>query len=296
MEYGRFVPHEHELAELCRRDHDVVLLPDGRAHGSAVRECRRRYRCRHRARPRLRSPELTDDRQLLGGHHPLLLYILLPIAFVGGLIFVGQGAVQTLSGPVHIHDALNGMTQTIAVGPVGFMEAIKQLGTNGGGFFNANGAHPFENPTGLTNLLSFVLLLCIPFALTYTFGKMVRSIRQGGRCWPPWSSSSELGRILLLRRTPGNPAVAAAGIKSQPTGNMEGKEVRFGDTAVGPLRHRLDADLDGQRRRGQRLLHADGRLRAADRHDARRGHPWRHRKRPVHDPSLSPSSRCSSAA
>jgi K+-transporting ATPase ATPase A chain len=160
-----------------------------------------------------------------------MLYILLPIAFVGGLIFVGQGAVQTLSGPVHIHDALNGVSQTIAVGPVGFMEAIKQLGTNGGGFFNVNGAHPFENPTGLTNLLSFVLLLCIPFSLTYTFGKMVKSTRQGAAllaamviilgCWVGFSSYAE---------HQGNPTVAAAGIKTQPTGNVEGKEVRFGDT------------------------------------------------------------------
>jgi K+-transporting ATPase ATPase A chain len=159
------------------------------------------------------------------------LYILLPIAFVGGLIFVGQGAVQTLSGPAHIHNALNGMTQTIALGPVGFMEAIKQLGTNGGGFYNGNGAHPFENPTGLTNLLSFVLLLCIPFALTYTFGKMTKSIRAGAAllaamviifgAWVGFSSYAE---------HQGNPAVAAAGIKSQPTGNMEGKESRFGDT------------------------------------------------------------------
>jgi K+-transporting ATPase ATPase A chain len=160
-----------------------------------------------------------------------LLYIELPIAFVFGLIFVAQGAAQTLSGPVHIHDILNNMTQTIAVGPVGFMEAIKQLGTNGGGFFNANGAHPFENPTGLTNFLSFCLLLSVGFSLTYTFGKMVGSIRQGVAllaamvilfgAWVGFSSYAE---------HVGNPAVAAAGIKSQPTGNMEGKEVRFGDT------------------------------------------------------------------
>ena len=160
-----------------------------------------------------------------------MLYILLPIAFLAGLVFVGQGAVQTLGGPVFIRDPLNGMTQLIARGPVGFMEAIKQLGTNGGGFFNVNGAHPFENPTGLTNLLSFFLLLCIPFALTYTFGKMVGSIRQGVAllaamviifgCWVGFSSYAE---------HQGNPAVAAAGIKSQPTGNMEGKDVRFGDT------------------------------------------------------------------
>ncbi|HLN04918.1 MAG TPA: potassium-transporting ATPase subunit KdpA, partial [Acidimicrobiales bacterium] len=160
-----------------------------------------------------------------------MLYILLPIAFLAGLVFVGQGAVETLSGPVHIHNALNGVTQTIAVGPVGFMEAIKQLGTNGGGFFNGNGAHPFENPTGLTNFLSFALLLSIGFALTYTFGKMVGSIRQGVAllaamviifgCWVGFSSYAE---------HQGNPAVAAAGIKSQPTGNMEGKESRFGAT------------------------------------------------------------------
>jgi K+-transporting ATPase ATPase A chain len=160
-----------------------------------------------------------------------LLYIELPIAFVFGLIFVAQGAAQTLSGPVHIHDILNNMTQTIAVGPVGFMEVIKQLGTNGGGFFNANGADPFENPTGLTNFLSFALLLSVGFSLTYTFGKMVGSIRQGIAllaamvilfgAWVGFSSYAE---------HVGNPAVAAAGIKSQPTGNMEGKEVRFGDT------------------------------------------------------------------
>src|SRR5665213_2530955 len=108
-----------------------------------------------------------------------LLYVLHPIATLARLIFVGQGAVDTLSGPVNIHNALNGVSQTIAVGPVGFMEAIKQLGTNGGGFFNINSAHPFENPTGLTNLLSILLLLAIPVSLTYMFGKMVGALRQG---------------------------------------------------------------------------------------------------------------------
>jgi K+-transporting ATPase ATPase A chain len=157
------------------------------------------------------------------------LYILLPIAFLAGLVFVGQGAVQTLSGPAHIHDVLNGMTQIIALGPVAFMESIKELGTNGGGFFNANGAHPFENPTGITNLLSVFLLLCIPFSLTKTFGKMVKNSRQGVAllavmvilfgCWVGFTSYYE---------HQGNPAVATAGIKQQSTGNMEGKEVRFG--------------------------------------------------------------------
>ena len=158
-----------------------------------------------------------------------MLYILTPIAIVAGLIFVGQGAVDTLSGPVHIHDLLNGVSQTIAVGPVGFMEAIRQLGTNGGGFFNSNSAHPFENPTGLTNLLSIILLLSIPVALTYVFGKMVGAVRQGVAvlatmtiifgCW--------VGFAVAAEHQP-NPAVQAAGLTHQPTGNTEGKEVRFG--------------------------------------------------------------------
>ncbi len=159
-----------------------------------------------------------------------MFYILLPIAFVAGLIFVGQGAVETLAGTVSFHDAINGVTQTIARGPIGFMEAIKQLGTNGGGFLNANSATTFENPTGLTNWLSIYLLLSIPFALTYTFGKMVGSIKHGAALlavmvilfgsWVAFTSNAEHQN---------NPAVAASGIYST-VGNTEGKEVRFGDT------------------------------------------------------------------
>jgi potassium-transporting ATPase potassium-binding subunit len=161
-----------------------------------------------------------------------ILYILLPIAFVAGLIFVGEGAVQTLAGTISIRDALNGVTQTIPRGPIGFMEAIKQLGTNGGGFLDSNSATTFENPTALTNWLSIYLLLSIPFALTYTFGKMVGSIRHGAAllaamviifgCWVGFTSFAE---------HQGNPAIAAAGVH-QTTGNTEGKEVRFGDTST----------------------------------------------------------------
>jgi K+-transporting ATPase ATPase A chain len=157
------------------------------------------------------------------------LYILLPIAFVAGFIYVGQGAVQTLAGPAVVHNALTGGTQVIPRGPVGFMEAIKQLGTNGGGFFNANGANPFEDPTGLTHFLSYFLLLSIPVALTYTFGKMVGSARQGAAilvamivilgAWVGFTSYAE---------SQPNPAVTAAHVVVQPQGNMEGKEVRFG--------------------------------------------------------------------
>ena len=161
-----------------------------------------------------------------------VLYILLPIAFVAAIVFMAQGALQTLAGPVHIVDALNGAKQTIPRGPVASQEVIKQLGTNGGGFFNANGASPFENPTGLTNFLSILLILCIPVSLTYTFGKMVGSVRQGVAMLAVMAIlfGGWLG-IASTAEHQANPAVAAAGQVYQPTGNMEGKEVRFGDTS-----------------------------------------------------------------
>jgi K+-transporting ATPase ATPase A chain len=157
------------------------------------------------------------------------LYVLLPVAFVGGLVFVGQGAVDTLGGPVTVHNALTGTTQVVARGPVGFMEAIKQLGTNGGGFFNANGSHPFEDPTGLTHFLSYFLLLCIPFSLTYTFGKMVGNRRQGVALLAAMAIifGAWVGFTSFAESQP-NPAVTAAQAVSQPQGNMDGKEVRFG--------------------------------------------------------------------
>src|SRR5208282_6060461 len=160
-----------------------------------------------------------------------LLYIVFPIAFLAGLIFVGQGAVQTLAGTATISDSLNGVTQCIPRGPIGFMESIKQLGNNGGGFLNANSATTFENPTALTNWLSIYLLLAIPFALTYTFGKMVGSVRHGAALlaamvvifgvWVGFTSYAEHQQ---------NPAVAAAGVHST-VGNTVGKEARFGDTS-----------------------------------------------------------------
>jgi potassium-transporting ATPase potassium-binding subunit len=161
-----------------------------------------------------------------------ILYIFIPIAFITGIIFVGQGAVQTLAGTASFHNSLNGVTQTIPRGPIGFMESIKQLGNNGGGFLNANSATTFENPTGLTNWLSIYLLLAVPFALTYTFGKMVGSVRHGAALlaamviifgvWVGFTAYAEHGQ---------NPAVQAAGVHST-VGNTVGKEVRFGDTST----------------------------------------------------------------
>jgi potassium-transporting ATPase potassium-binding subunit len=158
-----------------------------------------------------------------------IFYILLPIAAVAAVIYIGQGAVQTLAGPVNIHDVLNGAKQVLPRGPQGSMTSIKQLGNNGGGFTNGNGAHPFENPTAFTQWLSLFLLLSIPIASTYMFGKMVKSVRQG---------VAVLGVMLVLfcswaafaqfAESRGNPAVTQAGITIQPGGNMEGKETRFG--------------------------------------------------------------------
>jgi K+-transporting ATPase ATPase A chain len=161
-----------------------------------------------------------------------VLYIFFPIAFVFGIIIVGQGAVETLAGTINIHDAINGVTQTIARGPIGSMQSIMQLGNNGGGFLNGNQATPFESPTGFTGFLDVYLLLSIPFALTYTFGKMVGSVRHGVALlaamviifgvWVGGAAAAEHQQ---------NPAVATAGVHAN-VGNTEGKEVRFGDTST----------------------------------------------------------------
>jgi K+-transporting ATPase ATPase A chain len=156
------------------------------------------------------------------------IYVLLPIAFIAALVFTGQGAVQTLSGSVDVHNAMNGFDQILLRGPIASQEVIKQLGTNGGGFFNANGAGPFENPTGLTNILSILLILSIPVAFTYVFGKMVFSIKQGVAVlavmtvlFGGWLT------MATVAEHQGSPAMAAAGV-ANAGGNIEGKEDRFG--------------------------------------------------------------------
>ena len=106
------------------------------------------------------------------------LYILLPICILATLFFVWQGSIQNFKGPVTRHDARR-RNQVIEQGPLASQLAIKMLGTNGGGFFNANSAHPYENPTPLSNLLQMLLIFCLGAGLTYTFGKMVKDTRQG---------------------------------------------------------------------------------------------------------------------
>ena len=162
-----------------------------------------------------------------------VLYILLPLSIVVALVMIWQGLPQNL-GDYTTVTSLEGVKQTIAQGPVASQLAIKQLGTNGGGFFNANSAHPFENPNAITNLLEMWAILVISAALTYTFGKMVGNTRQG------WAIFAVMGALYLggqavcyWAESAPSPKLAAMHIDQTPSdlqagGNMEGKEVRFG--------------------------------------------------------------------
>jgi K+-transporting ATPase ATPase A chain len=161
------------------------------------------------------------------------VYILLPLSIVIALLFVSQGVIQNLS-PYSKAVTLEGGAQLIAQGPVASQEAIKMLGTNGGGFFNANSAHPFENPTPLSNFIQLLSIFVIPAGLTCTFGKMVKDTRQG---WAIFAAMSILFLAGVFVAYPaeqsGNPILSSLGIEnhataSQSGGNMEGKEVRFG--------------------------------------------------------------------
>jgi K+-transporting ATPase ATPase A chain len=161
------------------------------------------------------------------------VYILLPVCMVVTLLFVWQGSIQNFKGPVTA-TTLEGSTQTIEQGPLASQEAIKMLGTNGGGFFNANSSHPYENPTPLSNYLQMILLLSLGAALTYMFGKAVKDPRQGWALFAAMSLMFFAGVSLAYwAEQRGNPMVASSGIEhaytgTQPGGNMEGKETRFG--------------------------------------------------------------------
>ncbi|HJX32275.1 MAG TPA: potassium-transporting ATPase subunit KdpA [Thermodesulfobacteriota bacterium] len=149
------------------------------------------------------------------------LYVFLPLAFILAIILVGQGVVQTFSPAMHIQ-TLEGHSQIIPLGPAASQIAIKQLGTNGGGFFNANSAYPLENPTPLSNFLQMFSLLLIPAALTYTYGKMVGSRRQGWAIFAAMMTLFLVGLVVSLWAEYGfNPVTGIAA-------SMEGKEVRFG--------------------------------------------------------------------
>ena len=171
-----------------------------------------------------------------------ILWILMPLSLVMALFLVSQGVIQNLAAYKDV-TTLEGVKQVLAMGPAASQIAIKQLGTNGGGFFNVNSAHPFENPTPLSNFVEMVAILMIPAALTYTFGKMVRDTRQG---WAVFAAMSLLFLagcfVTYAGEASGNPNLTAIGVDQSSSyagsanagGNLEGKEVRFGiaDSAI----------------------------------------------------------------
>jgi K+-transporting ATPase ATPase A chain len=156
-----------------------------------------------------------------------IVYVLLPISIVFGLVLAAQGVIQNLSPYMDV-STLEGAKQTIALGPVASQEVIKELGTNGGGFFNANSAHPFENPTPLTNFIQLVLIFAIPGALTYTFGRMARDQKHGWAIFAAMSLLFFVGVAVAYHAESGANSALAGLPVDQSIGNMEGKEVRFG--------------------------------------------------------------------
>lgn len=165
------------------------------------------------------------------------LYILLPLSFVIALMLMQQGVVQNFDAYQEV-TTLQGQTQTIAMGPVASQEAIKELGTNGGGFFNANSAHPYENPTPLSNFIEMITIFLIPAALCLVFGRMVGDLRQG---WAVLGAMTTIFVVMFLVAVNyeqiGNPMLTSLGVDQtasdmQAGGNMESKETRFGIVAT----------------------------------------------------------------
>jgi potassium-transporting ATPase potassium-binding subunit len=159
--------------------------------------------------------------------------VLLPVSFVLALVLIQQGEPQTLAANVAAH-TVGGAEQTIALGPVASLETIKHLGTNGGGFFNANASHPFENPTPITNLIQALLMIILPSSIVLCFGEMIGNRRQGWVLYGVMTAMLIMFLpVVVVPEQGGTPLLAKAGIETaagpaQPGGNMEGKEVRFG--------------------------------------------------------------------
>ncbi len=162
-----------------------------------------------------------------------IFYILVPISIVGAVLLMSQGVIQTFSHYLNF-TSLNGTSGQLALGPVASQEAIKELGTNGGGFFNVNSAMPFENASGFSNFIEMFLILCIPTSLTYTYGRMVGSRRQGWAIFSAMSILFIVGVVVVyLAEQHGTPAQHLAGVNTHHVagstgGNLEGKEQRFG--------------------------------------------------------------------
>src|SRR5712692_2246727 len=156
-----------------------------------------------------------------------IVYVLLPICIPVALVLVSQGIIQNFAPYVEL-TTLEGAKQTLALGPVASQEVIKEFGTNGGGFFNANSAHPFENPTPLTNFLEMALIFAIPAALTYTYGRMARNQKEGWAIFAAMALMFLIGvSVAYYAEAASNPAMRSLAV-DQAAGNLEGKEVRFG--------------------------------------------------------------------
>ena len=161
------------------------------------------------------------------------VYVLLPLCLIGALIFVYSGVPQNFSDPIKVK-TLEGIEQVIPQGPIASQEVIKQVGTNGGGYFNANSSHPYENPTPFSDLFTKLLIFSIPAALTFTFGRMAGNSRQGWVIFAAMSLMFFIGAIVSNAfEQAGNPQFTRLGVDQSPSnlqsgGNMEGKEVRFG--------------------------------------------------------------------
>lgn len=174
---------------------------------------------------------ITGKKKTLGNFYVdmvrVITRILLPLSVIVTILLVAQGVPQTLSAN-HTVATIEGKLQDIALGPVASLESIKHIGTNGGGFFAANSAHPFENPTPMSNLIELLSMMLLPGAIVYTFGLMLKNKKQG---WAIFTAMAILFLLVLpvcyTAEKTGNPALANIGL-SQAMGNMEGKEVRFG--------------------------------------------------------------------
>jgi K+-transporting ATPase ATPase A chain len=176
--------------------------------------------------------------------------VLLPLTFVAAVVLLSQGVIQNFNASKTVH-TVAGQTQSIPGGPVASQEAIKEGGQNGGGFFGVNSAHPFEDPNAITTMLQIWLILAIPFALTFTFGKLARDQKQG---WVVFATMFALWLAMLLIVSPlearGNPHLTAAGANQKVTatqagGNMEGKELRFGNATCGYYAASTTSTSDG---------------------------------------------------
>ena len=217
-----------------------------------------------------------------------LLYILLPLSVAGALFLVSQGVLQTLGGNV-THMTVQGVQQTLALGPVASLEPIKQLGGDGGGFFNVNSAMPFENPTALSNFVEMLFILLIPAALTATFGRMIGNRRQG------WALYTVMLVILVggiamtyAAEQNGSPAQHAAGVVGA---NLEGKEQRVGVAGSATWAAVTTAGGDGSVELGPRLLYGDRGSYAPVQHDDRRGGLRRPGVGPLRDAPDGPAGR-----